>query len=247
MKMKLLILGLLASLSAFAQQNTLTGTTLSAAALITDDFVTLASATGVVLPTASVNGSMLFVKSPGSTGEAMVIQSLVSGTTYKVTRGVSGTARKAQISAALVLIGRKDLFFVTDPSGACVTATTLVTPRVNIITGRQWLCSTVTLAWSPGFGNTSYPAQANTAVASAAGAVVPTGPLFHITGTAAITGFTLPLGIENGDSFCAFSDGVYTWTAAGNISILGTATAAGRQQCFTWDAAAVKWYPTSVV
>jgi hypothetical protein len=243
-------IGLLAVLSlvpAFGQLATLTGTTLSVAAAITDDTVTLASATGVTLQALGVAPSTLFVVSPGAKGEAMSVKSLVSGTTYRVSRGIQGTARTAQTSGALVLLGAPNNFKTIDPTGGCVTATTSVTPFVNISNGLQWLCSTVTLTWVPGFGNTSRPAQATTAVASAAGAVVPSGPLFHMTGTAAVTGFTLPLGIVNGDSFCVLSDGVWTWTAAGNIAILGTSTAAGRQQCFVWDAAAVKWYPASVV
>jgi hypothetical protein len=245
----LCISGLLAVLSfipAVAQMNTLTGTTTSAAVSKTDVQISLTSATGVVLPSASngFTGSVLYVKSPGSTGEAMRVQSLVSGTTYKVSRtGMMGTKRSAQVSGALVFIGPANQFYDVDPAGACVTASLYVSPYVNVLNGRQWLCSTVTLAWVPSWGNTSYPAGATTAVASAAGAVLPSGPLFHMTGTSAVTGFTLPLGIENGDSFCALADGIWTWTAAGNIAAAGTATSAGRASCFTWDAAAVKWYP----
>jgi hypothetical protein len=101
-------IGLLAVLSlvpAFGQLATLTGTTLSVAAAITDDTVTLASATGVTLPALGVAPSTLFVVSPGAKGEAMSVKSLVSGTTYRVSRGIQGTARTAQTSGALVLLG----------------------------------------------------------------------------------------------------------------------------------------------
>lgn len=234
-------IGLLAVLSlvpAFGQLATLTGTTLSVAAAITDDTVTLASATGITLAALGVAPSTLFVVSPGAKGEAMSIKSLVSGTTYRVSRGIQGTARTAQTSGALVLLGAPNNFKTIDPTGGCVTATTSVTPFVNISNGLQWLCSTITLTWVPGFGNTSRPAQPTTLVASAAGVIVPSGQLFHVNGTAAITGFTVPLGYTGGP-ICIIPDAIFTTTAAGNIALATTAVVS-KQLCYTYDAAASK-------
>jgi hypothetical protein len=243
-----LIASLLAVLSigsAFAQGNTLTGTTASAAISLEANQISVASATGLVAASATVAGSLLYVESPGSKGEAMRVQS-INGTLITVARGVAGTRRVAHTSGAMILHGPANYFYTTDPQGACTAARTVVTPYVNIANGNQWLCSTITLSWVPGWGNTSRPALPTAAVASVAGATTVSGPLFHITGTNAITGFTLPLGF-NGGRFCAIADAIWTWTAAGNIAVLGTTTAANRHHCFVWDPATVKWYPDKVI
>ncbi len=199
---KILIAISLLALPVFAQLNTLSTTTTSSAVLATDNFVNVASATGITVQSlsAGTNGSLLYVISPGSKGEIMYATA-ISGTKITVRRK---NGPKAHVSGAVIMHGDVSLFpYSTDPSGGCATATTFVTPYVNLTNGYQWLCSAVTLSWVPGFGNPSRPPGITTAVASAAGAVLPTGPLFHITGTAAITGFTVPLGIVSGDGFCA--------------------------------------------
>lgn len=86
---------------------------------------------------------------------------------------------------------------------------------------------------------------ANTA--SAAGAVAPPqgADYFHVTGTAAITGWTNPTGLQDGASFTVIPDGIFTWTAAGNIAVAGTAVVS-RALTFTWDATTSKWYPSYV-
>lgn len=240
-----LFVAILIAYPASAQLNTLTGTTLSVAATRADNSITVTSATGLVAPSGGVAGTLIYVQSPGTKGEVMQVQS-ISSTVIKVARGIRGSQRQAHTSGALVLAGAANLFYDYDPSGACTTATINVTPWVNVQSGLQWLCSTITLSWVPGFGNTTRPVQPTAAVASAAGAIVPSGPLFHITGTAAITGFTLPLGFSGG-SFCAIADAIWTWTAAGNIAVLGTTTAANRQHCFVYDSATSKWYPDKVI
>ena len=52
---------------------------------------------------------------------------------------------------------------------------------VNVANGRQWLFSTVLNAWVPGWNNDN-PKAVTAAVASAAAAITPSGPLFHVTG-----------------------------------------------------------------
>ena len=123
-------------------------------------------------------------------------------------------------------------------------------PIVNVLTGAQWLCSTLTNQWVPGFQNALSPAAASptTAVASAA-SITPTGPLFHVTGTTQITLINVPVGFAangttanvGGGQFCVIPDAAFT-TATG-----GTATAtavplkkastavAGQTMCFTYD------------
>jgi hypothetical protein len=231
------ILGLLtlAASSLFAQQNTLVQTSLSAAITSNQTQFAVASATGINAPTITTPGSVLYVVELGETlGESMPITGL-SSTTVTVTR----TRGRAHASGAMVLVATApNWFYSVDPLGSCTTASTYVTPYLNVTNGRQWLCSTVTGTWVPGFGNTAAPAGATTAVASAAGLVTPSGPLFHITGTAAITGFNIPVGY-NGGRICVIPDGIFTTTNANNIALASTAVVS-KTLCFDYDAKATK-------
>ncbi|HEY1533771.1 MAG TPA: hypothetical protein VGF76_07120, partial [Polyangiaceae bacterium] len=96
--------------------------------------------------------------------------------------------------------------------------------------------------WVPGWGNTDSPARVSAAVASAAGLITPSGPLFHITGTAAITGFNVPVGFQSG-GFCAIPDGAFTTTNATNIAIASTAVV-NKLLCWTWDDTNSKFVPS---
>lgn len=229
---------------AFAQTNTLSQTTLSAAALATDSVLYLTSVSAVnyySLPAATV-ASELYVIAPGQPrGEVMIALSAVGTNGVKVRRGEAG-ARTAFPSGSTVIIGQPNWFYNYDPSGGCTTASTFVTPWVNTKTGFQWLCSTVTNTWVPGFGNDIANPAPTAAVASAAGSITPSGPLFHITGTAAITGFTLPVGFTGG-GFCAIPDGIFTTTTANNIA-LGSTGVVKKVLCWTYDPGTALFYPS---
>jgi hypothetical protein len=141
-------------------------------------------------------------------------------------------------------------FQQSDPPfrGACVISNQLITPWVNVITQAKWICSAVTNTWVPGWDNplASDWSLPTAAVASAA-TITPSGPLFHMTGTGTIANILLPVGFTNG-SFCAIPDsGIWTWTAGGNINVLGTVTTAnGVPLCFTYDPSTAKWFPSRV-
>jgi len=239
------LLALVTFTPAFAQQHTLTQTSTSAAIAATDSVIPVSSATGINAPNTATGepGSMLFVQDPGDArGEAMRVVS-ISGTNITVTRnGLSGSKAVAHVSGSMVLIGEPNWFYSTDPDGACTASATLVTPYVNVQNGRQWLCSTVTLSWVPGFQNTDAPAQPTTAVASVAGATLPSGPLFHVTGTNAITSWSIPVGQVSG-GFCIIPDAAYTTTATNNIA-LATTGVVSKVQCWTFDAKTAKFYPS---
>lgn len=251
-KAVLALLFALTPMLAFAQANTLTQTTLSAAITSSQTVFNVASATGITAATGAPGTSTtLYVQDTSGAGEAMTVVA-VSSTTVTVARGSSGTVARGHVSGAMVLAGRPNWFYVKDPGGSCTTANLLVTPFVNILTGRQWLCSTITLSWVPGFNNDLTPGSASvtTAVASAAGVVLPSGPLFHVTGTSAITGFTIPVGCNaTGSGACSFvviPDAVFSWTAAGNIGVAssalpGGAVVANHPVTFFWDAKNSKW------
>lgn len=229
---------LLACAASFAQTNTLIQTSLSAAIGATTQQFSVASVTGL---TASLSSqTVLYVDK-----EAMLVNTIGATTTTSLTvqRGYAGTLAAPHVNASVVLAGRPDWFYPNDPTGACTAATTYVTPWVNILTGNPWLCSTVALAWVPGFNNYVRPPGVTAAVASAAGQITPSGPLFHITGTNAITGFTYPIGLgagQAGSTFCVIPDAAFTTTATNNIAIASTAVL-NKTICWTWDATNSKY------
>src|SRR5579859_193931 len=233
-------LGLLAAFAApfeaAAQLNSLTQTTLSATVTRAARVIPVASATGIVAPTQTVPGILLYVYDWGQLlGEPMNVLA-VNGTNITVARTSGQTV--AHVTGAVVLIGQPNWYYKTNPTGSCVTASTYVAPWVNTLTGEQWLCSTVTLSWVPGFQRSASTLGVNTLVASTAGLITPSGPLFHINGTAAITGFTLPVGYVGG-RICVIPDAGFTTTTANNIAVASTGVA-GKLICWDYDENASK-------
>ncbi len=223
-------------------QNTLTQTTLAAKINASQNQITVASTTGITVAN-NTTATVIYVDR-----ELMTVLAVDTVTKeLTVARGADGTPASGHASGAMVLAGNPTWFFDIDPQGT--TDNALVTPYVNVMNGRQWLLSDITGTWVPGFGNYSEPPVVTAAVASAAGVVLPTGPLFHITGALAITGFTTPVGADattvGGAQFIVIPDGTFTWTAAGNIAVLGTAVV-NRAITFTWDATNSKWVPSYV-
>lgn len=251
----LAVLGLFASLA--TAQTALNSTTLSAAVTgggpysgtsgVFQTQVTVASVTNLTAAfNSSVIQSVLYVDR-----EAMGVVSFNSTTKIvQVLRGYMGTPATPHASGATVLYGPintlgANIFFQSDPSGACTAAATPSTPYVNVSNGLQWLCSSVTGTWVPGFGNpgaSQTPILPTAAVASAAGLIVPSGPLFHITGTQAITGFTIPVGFLGGQ-ICVIPDAAFTTTNATNIAIASTGVIS-KQLCWNFDSATAKFYPS---
>lgn len=243
-------------------QTSLTQTTLSSAVAVGPSgaqsglasgsyqtLVTIASGTGVNL---AINGQPTTLLYIGS--ELMGILTNPTGTTYSVLRGLQGTKIAPHPSGDMVLLetsvspglggySGSGGFQNNDPplNGQCTGTNTLVTPWVNVLTGAQWICSSITTTWVPGFNNplaTSMP-EVTTAVASAAGQITPSGPFFHITGALAITGFLVPVGCnatpEGGCSFTVIPDAAFTTTATNNIATAVTAVA-NLPITWRWDA-----------
>ncbi len=259
MKKTLFVLSLVLAMaiSAFGQATAanllLTATSLSAAVTSTNTTVfRVASATGI-----TANSTVLYVDDgTGGNGEAVFVNA-VNGTAISVTRGYNGSHAAQHLSGSVVLAGAPAAFVSKDPSGSC-TAANAYTPTVNILGGangqkggNQWICSTISASWVPGYFNTQRPAGVTTAVASVAGATQPSGPLFHVTGTNAITAWgsstTAGLGAGGGSAtqpygapFCVIPDAAFTWTATNNIAVAGTAVA-NLMVCFTFDGTQKKY------
>ena len=219
-------------------------TTLSAA--ITNEQVTfgVASATGLTAPVQGVQ-QQIYVLEPGTyRGELMNVVA-VNGTQVTVVR--LSEFRGKHLSGAIVIIQNPDptaepVFITKDPSPSPMSVPTQ-TFVINVTTGSQWIYSTVTNSWVPGYVNgTGAPLSPTAAVASPAGQITPTGPLFHVTGTNAITGIVLPLGFIGG-TITMIPDGVFSWTTANNIIVASGTIVVGIPITFTYDFNTGKFYP----
>jgi len=215
-------------------QTALVQTTLSAAINSSQTNIVLASVTGLARNTYGIYIDREFMTITAVNTTSRVVS---------VVRGANGTRGTSHAASTMVLYGVTGAssggFQNYDPYGSCVTAQQQYTPWVNVLNGNQWLCSTVTLTWVPGWGNYDAEQAVTTLVASAAGAILPSGPLFHVNGTQAVTGFTVPVGcnatVRGGCSFTIIPDAAFTWTTAGNIADSGTAVA-NQIIKFIWDA-----------
>lgn len=218
-------------------QNTLTQTTLAAAVDASSNIVQVASATGITVAQ-NTTATLIYVDR-----ELMTVLN-VNGTELTVARGANGTPAAGHASGAMVLAGDPIYFIDHDPQGT--TSNALVTPLVNTMTGRQWLLSSVTGTWVPGFGNSS---QALGETASVTGATVtPSGPLEQFTGTTELETISLPIGGAGLNAcqvtliFTGSSAGL-TWGTSGNIALAGSVSA-GSAVTFTYLPSTSKWYPS---
>jgi hypothetical protein len=228
----------LSGVTALQAQTALTQTTASVAIGLTDQVINVASATGI-----TTAGSLMIFDYGTMAGEFVSRVVAVNGTAITVRRDQNPVAHA--LGAVVVIAPTRAAFVNTDRNGACTAANTGYTPLVNVNTGVQTLCSSVTGTYVRGFSS-GFELGATAAVASAAGSITPSGPLFHVTGTAAITGLTLPVGFHGG-TVTAIFDGAATWTAAGNISNASLeAMTAGCRVTFTYEVGQAKWYPSTL-
>ena len=76
--------------------------------------------------------------------------------------------------------------------------------------------------------------------------IAPTKQISFVSGTSAIVNITAPSPISSGGGqITLIPTGVFTWTAAGNIALLGTAVV-GKALIMTYDVTTNKWYPSYV-
>src|ERR1700761_7466304 len=196
--------------------NTITQTTLTAIMTSEAQSFTVASATNFTGPTANYLQKVYVINPDTIRGELMNVTA-VNGTQISVSR--LDKYRQRFLAGAIVLIAPPTQtsalfngpylggFMEFDPVGgsSMPMQNNALQPWVNVDNGNQWLFSTLTNLWVTSF-NSDIPVKGVTAaVASAAGLITPSGPLFHVTGTAAITGFNIPVGFSGG-SFTIIPD-----------------------------------------
>jgi hypothetical protein len=76
--------------------------------------------------------------------------------------------------------------------------------------------------------------------------IAPTKQITFISGTTAVVTITAPAPISaGGGTITLIPTGAFTWTAAGNIAVLGTAVV-NRALTMTYDVTTTKWYPSYV-
>lgn len=251
-------------------QNTLTQTTLSAAvtgpALYSgtsptiQQTVCLASTTGLSAPVLpGTPSSIIYVDR-----EAMGVFSVNTTTgCVLVNRGYNGTQASPHLSGQMVLYGPNyavtiaqganpvpnGLFWQDPPQGATCSAGVPTQTWVNMLTGAQWICSSVLNYWVPGFNNPlAYPSMGPTTAVASAATITITGPFFHITGTTGITTINGATGCNTSAvGYCAFIATFDTGAASqialgGNINVAAAiTTTAGATYMFVWNPATAKW------
>lgn len=173
---RITLIGLLALASAFGQLNTLVETTASAAITPSQTSFAVASATGISAPSYSAGtaGSVLYIQDIAQTAGESVIVTAISSTTVTVRRGQNGTRAVGHASGAKVWVATAANWFQSvDPTGACSTTAgnsagdkigPYVTPVINLVNGREWVCSAITTTWVPNGDYVQYiaPTQCTT-------------------------------------------------------------------------------------
>jgi len=207
--------------------------------------VATAAATTDVLPivqsgtTKQVTNALLFTN---ATMVAPALGTPASGvltncTGLPVATGVSGLG--ADVATFLATPSSTNLrTALTDETGTgsavFATTPTLTTPVIGAATGTSLALS--------GFSAVSAAAPT---IASAT-TIAPTTPIVFISGTTAVVNITAAAPISTGGgTITLIPTGAFTWTAAGNIAVLGTAVV-NRALTMTYDATTTKWYPSYV-
>jgi hypothetical protein len=207
--------------------------------------VATAAAVGDVLPivqggtTKQVTNALLFTN---ATLVAPALGTPASGvltncTGLPVATGVSGlgtgvatflaTPSSANLRTALTdETGTGSAVFATTP--------TLVTPVLGAATGTSISLSSF-----------SAVSAAAPTIASAT-TIAPTTPIAFVSGTTAVVNITAAAPISTGGgAITLIPTGIFTWTAAGNIALAGTAVVS-KALTMTYDTTTARWYPSYV-
>ena len=224
--------------------------------------------------TKQLTNTLLFTNSTLTTPILGTPQSgtLTSCTGLPIASGVSGlganvatfltTPSSANLAAAVTgETGTGALVFATSP--------TLVTPLLGTVTsGVISACTSTSMVMvtpvlgtptsgvltnctgSPTFTDVKTSGLLATTAAAptiaSATTIAPTTQIAFVSGTTAVVTITAPAPISaGGGTITLIPTGAFTWTAAGNIAVLGTAVVS-RALTMTFDVTTTKWYPSYV-
>lgn len=255
---KLFAVFALIAAACFAQNTTLSTTTLGAAVTTTTQTLITLASTSTMQAAGVTNQPNTFMYVDQ---ECMSVVSVPSSTTVTVKRGPSsgctgnGGRPFMHNSGATVYFANSTTYAnpaynISAPryfsngstSGdivgtTCVATTELAVPRIYTFTGRIYDC--LGGAWvqtnapnTPVYGGT---------VASPAGVLTPTGNIMTVSGVNAITGITVPNGWAPGMVLTLIPSGNFTTTNATNIGLASTAVTS-KALYMTWDG--TKWRPS---
>lgn len=234
------VVGLLLLASPVGAQTVLTSTTLAAA---------MADTSGQAMSVTSATG-FTALSTVAMIDKELVNVRVVNSTQISITRGIAGTRAATHVSGATVWVGPQVAFQPYVPGGQCTRTNLQYVPWIVAgdadasNNGQMYDCLGLTTAgqWarvdSPGL------VVLGSTMASTAGTLGAfTGTVFTVSGTNAITGFTNPAGLAPGFRVGIVPSGVFTWTAAGNIAIAGTAVV-NKLLEFVWNGS--KWIPSYI-
>lgn len=127
----LVALALLAGVIPAAAQTTVSSTTFSAAVVVDQQIVTVASATGIDV------GDLLFAD------REVFEVTAVSGTNITVRRGTRGTGAREHASGVIVYLGLPSNFYSNEvvPGSTCTSTAELFLPRIVIPSGNIYQCT----------------------------------------------------------------------------------------------------------
>ena len=224
-----------------------TNATLTTPILGTPQSGTLTNCTGLPVATGISglgSGVATFLATPSSANLASAVTgetgsgALVFGTSPTL---ATPTLTSPTMTAPVLGTVASGVISACTSSGMVLTAPVLGTPASGVLDN----CT-----GSPTLTNVKFSGLAATTAAAptiaSATTIAPTKPNTFISGTTAIVNITAPSPISaGGGTIILIPTGAFTWTAAGNIAVLGTAVV-NRALSLTYDVTTTKWYPSYV-
>jgi len=224
-----------------------TNPTLTTPILGTPQSGTLTSCTGLPVATGISGlgtGVATFLATPSSANLKTVVTdetgsgALVFGTSPTL---ATPTLTSPTMTAPILGTVTSGIISACTSSGMVLTAPVLGTPASGVLDNCTGSPTFTDVKFS---GLTATTAAAPT-IASAT-TIAPTKPITFISGTTAVVTITAPSPISTGGgTIILIPTGAFTWTAAGNIAVLGTAVV-NRALSLTYDVTTTKWYPSYV-
>jgi hypothetical protein len=208
--------------------------------------VTVAATTGITAPGTGATQVYLLIDK-----ELLTVRN-INGLVVGVVRGQQGTRATPHVTASIVTVVPVGSVINYVPNGQCLRTNLTTVPTivggtgsgVQFFAGSQWDCLGVTTAGMWVMTSDNGTGVLGSTMASTAGTLGAfTGTILTVSGALAVTGFTNPAGVQPGWRVSIVPSGTFTWTAANNIILAGTAVV-GKLLEFVWNGA--KWVPSYI-